>query len=83
MATRYGVLSVILLGISLMAGEPDEPDVRKVVADFTDTWDRHDAKAMAALHTEDVNFINIFGEWWKTRSERVLNRCGGKVSDSG
>lgn len=87
MATRYGVLSVILLGISLMAGEPDEPDVRKVVADFTDTWDRHDAKAMAALHTEDVNFINIFGEWWKTRSEveRNLTRIhseGGGMAHS-
>jgi uncharacterized protein (TIGR02246 family) len=51
------------------AHQPDESGVRKVIADFGDAWDRHDAKAMAALHTEDVNFINIFGEWWKSRAE--------------
>ncbi len=59
-----------------MAGDVhqrDETDVRKVIADFGDAWDHHDAKAMAALHTEDVNFINVFGDWWKTREEVEKN----------
>ena len=55
------------------ANQSDEAQVRKVIADFGDAWDRHDAKAMAALHTEDVNFINIFGESWKTRSQVEAN----------
>ena len=63
------------------ANQSDEAQVRKVIADFGDAWDRHDAKAMAALHAEDVNFINIFGEWWKTRSQVETNlariHCGG------
>ena len=65
------------------ANQSDEAQVRKVIADFGDAWDRHDAKAMAALHTEDVNFINIFGEWWKTRLqveanlERIHSEGGG------
>jgi uncharacterized protein (TIGR02246 family) len=66
----------LFTGISLMAGDihqADEAHVRKVIANFADAWDHHDAKAMAALHTEDVNFINIFGEWWKTRAEVETN----------
>jgi uncharacterized protein (TIGR02246 family) len=55
------------------ANQSDEAQVRKVIAGFGDAWDRHDANAMAALHTEDVNFINIFGEWWKTRSQVEAN----------
>jgi hypothetical protein len=56
----------LLLGLSLMAGQVHQP----AEADFADAWGRHDAKAMAALHTEDVNFINIFGQWWKIRGSR-------------
>ncbi|MDQ2842980.1 MAG: SgcJ/EcaC family oxidoreductase [Acidobacteriota bacterium] len=47
----------------------DEQAVRKVVSDFADAWNGHDAKVMGALHTEDVNFVNIFGQWWKGRKE--------------
>ncbi len=69
-------ISFLLIGSSLFAADshqPDESGVRKVIADFAEAWDRHDGKAMAALHTEDVNFINIFGEWWKTRAEVEKN----------
>src|SRR5271157_1199080 len=69
-------ISCLLIGSSLLAGDvnqADETDVRKVIADFAEAWDHHDGKAMAALHTEDVNFINIFGQWWKTRAEVETN----------
>jgi uncharacterized protein (TIGR02246 family) len=49
--------------------QTEELAVKKVVSDFADAWNHHDAKAMADLHTEDVNFINIFGQWWNGRSE--------------
>jgi uncharacterized protein (TIGR02246 family) len=57
-----------LVAQTAMSGN-EEVAVRKVISDFADTWNRHDAKAMAELHTEDVNFVNIFGQWWKGRSE--------------
>jgi len=69
-------VSCLLIGSSLLAADinhADESDVRQVIADFADAWNHHDGKAMAALHTEDVNFINIFGEWWKTRAEVEKN----------
>jgi uncharacterized protein (TIGR02246 family) len=47
----------------------EETAVKKVILDFADAWNHHDAKAMADLHTEDVNFINIFGQWWSGRNE--------------
>jgi uncharacterized protein (TIGR02246 family) len=40
-----------------------------VISDFAEAWNLHDAKAMANLHTEDVNFVNIFGQWWRGRSD--------------
>src|SRR5215469_13244283 len=49
--------------------QTEEPAVKKVILDFADAWNHHDAKAMADLHTEDVNFINIFGQWWNGRKE--------------
>ncbi len=49
--------------------QTEEPTVKKVILDFADAWNHHDAKAMADLHTEDVNFVNIFGQWWNGRNE--------------
>ena len=68
-----GTLCLLSLGSGLAAQTPmsgnEEVAVRKVISDFADAWNRHDAKAMADLHTDDVNFVNIFGQWWKGRSE--------------
>lgn len=47
----------------------DEAAVRKAIADFADAWSRHDVAGMGALHTEDVNFVNIWGSWRKDRSD--------------
>jgi uncharacterized protein (TIGR02246 family) len=57
------------LGAQVTMPQTEEPAVKKVITDFADAWNNHDAKAMADLHTEDVNFINIFGQWWKGRNE--------------
>jgi uncharacterized protein (TIGR02246 family) len=34
-----------------------------------ETWSRHDAKAYAALFTEDCDVVNVLGWWWKGRAE--------------
>jgi uncharacterized protein (TIGR02246 family) len=49
--------------------QTEELAVKRVILDFADAWNHHDAKAMADLHTDDVNFINIFGKWWNGRNE--------------
>jgi uncharacterized protein (TIGR02246 family) len=57
------------LGAQVTMSQTEESAVKKVILDFADAWNHHDAKAMADLHTEDVNFINIFGQWWNGRNE--------------
>jgi uncharacterized protein (TIGR02246 family) len=34
-----------------------------------DAWNRHDAKAYAALFTQDGDVVNVVGWWWKGRAE--------------
>ncbi len=39
------------------------------VAAFADSWNRHDMQALAALFTEDADFVNVIGMHWHGRSE--------------
>ena len=43
--------------------------VKQVITAFADAWNRHDVPAMMALHTADVNFTNISGQWWRGQAE--------------
>lgn len=43
----------------------DEQSVRGVVAAYEEAWNGHAMDAMAALFTEDADWINIVGWWWR------------------
>jgi uncharacterized protein (TIGR02246 family) len=43
----------------------DESAVRALVNEFSNTWNRHDMKAMHELDTEDVEWINVVGHYWQ------------------
>jgi uncharacterized protein (TIGR02246 family) len=47
----------------------DEQAVRKVLGSFDEAFNRHDADAVAALYTDDAEFINISGMWWRRKAE--------------
>jgi uncharacterized protein (TIGR02246 family) len=47
----------------------DEQAVRKVLASFDEAFNRHDADAVAALFTDDAEFINVSGMWWRGKAE--------------
>jgi uncharacterized protein (TIGR02246 family) len=47
----------------------DEQAVRKVLASFDEAFNSHNADAAAALFTEDAEFINVAGMWWRGRAE--------------
>jgi len=58
---------------SEMIGTPalsatDESAVRTIVAEFANTWNRHDMNAMHALDTEDVEWINVTGNHWRGKA---------------
>src|SRR5664279_6646403 len=46
----------------------DESAVRSLVNEFANTWNRHDMKAMHELDTEDVEWINVVGHYWRGKA---------------
>jgi uncharacterized protein (TIGR02246 family) len=62
---RLGVLCVALLLPVVLVGDTsrksDEAAIRAVMNSFMDAWNRHDAKAWAALFSEDADFTNVRG----------------------
>ncbi len=75
MNRRMRVYSIILLMASLagpgpIAGQsPDEAEIRKVETGLQHAWNHHDMRAWANLFTEDADFVNVAGWWWKGRAE--------------
>src|SRR5687767_1054574 len=51
------------------AGAKDEQEIRKVLADFVDAWNRHDAKAFSMVFAEDADFTNVRGTSATSRAE--------------
>src|SRR6185295_18983001 len=50
----------------------DESEIRQLQARQQDAWNRHDAKAYAALFTDDGDVVNVVGRWWK--GQRAIER---------
>lgn len=40
----------------------DEEGIRKVLADFIEAWNKHDAKAFSIVFAEDADFTNVGGK---------------------
>lgn len=58
-ALYFVLLPLLLVG---QAGpETDEHAIREVMDRFMDAWNRHDAKAFAAVFSEDADFTNWRG----------------------
>jgi len=56
---------VSLLIATALAQAPsgnDEQPIRKLVANFVDAWNQHDAHAFAETFTEDADFTNVRGD---------------------
>ena len=73
MKTPIALLSLALLlpaSIALADTEQDKAAVREVAGtQQADAWNKHDAKAYAALFEEDGDCVNVVGWWWKGRAE--------------
>jgi uncharacterized protein (TIGR02246 family) len=59
----------VLGGTASSATSDDENAIRQVQTVQADAWNRHDAKAYAALFTEDGDCVNVVGWWWKGRAQ--------------
>jgi uncharacterized protein (TIGR02246 family) len=52
-----------------MAQSDDEEAILRIEQMWDDAWNRHDASALAALLSEDVDFVNVTGARFKGRLE--------------
>jgi uncharacterized protein (TIGR02246 family) len=73
LATTVALISAVA---TARAAEPPQPDqsqqstaVQAVAAALVDDWNRHDMKRFAGLFTEDAQFVNVIGLWWRSRAE--------------
>jgi uncharacterized protein (TIGR02246 family) len=49
-------------------GSPNEEQaIRAVLARFYEGWNTHDADKMVSVYAEDIDHIDVFGEWQKGR----------------
>jgi uncharacterized protein (TIGR02246 family) len=64
MLTKLSLIVSLLIATAL-AQTPaanDEQAIRKLVSDFVDAWNQHDAHAFAERFTEDADFTNVRGD---------------------
>lgn len=63
------LMIVALFSSSIVQARDDEQGIKDLVNRFTDAWNRHDAKAMAATWTEGGDVINPAGRYARGRSD--------------
>lgn len=49
----------------------EQAAIRTVLARYVETWNAHDMTAWANLFTDDVDYVNRGGGWWKSNKENV------------
>jgi uncharacterized protein (TIGR02246 family) len=49
----------------------DEKAIRNVLAAYVETWNRHDMKSWGKLFTDDAQYVNRAGGWWRSNKENV------------
>ncbi len=54
---------------NLGSSAQDEKGIRKVLTDFTEAWNKHDAKAFSMAFAEDADFTNVRGTSAHGRAE--------------
>ena len=52
---------------ALALSSDDQKAICEIERQWQDAWNRHDMKAAAALFTEDADFVNVNGRFWKGR----------------
>ena len=69
---------VFILTTPLFGGEQrqearkmDEEAIGKILAIYVDSWNRHDMDAWGKLFTDDVDYVNRGGGWWKSNKENI------------
>jgi len=65
----FGAISLAPRQVGTVQG--DEREVRNVLADYAESWNKHDMQAFARVFTDEVDYVNIAGRHWKGVQENV------------
>ena len=71
-SSRLWLAVLVLIGSvanAQSAPADDERAIRQVLARFYDGWNAHDVERMTSVYSDDVDHINVFGEWHKGKTE--------------
>lgn len=49
----------------------DEAAIRRVIAAYVDAWNANDMDAWGRLFTDDADYVNRNGGWWKSNADNV------------
>jgi uncharacterized protein (TIGR02246 family) len=67
------LVAFVLVSVETIPGQGQSTDeeraIRAVLARFYDGWNAHDPDRMASTYAEDVDHINVFGEWHKGKAD--------------
>ena len=66
------IMTLLMAGVAY-AGQltnqgEEERAIRTVLARFYAGWNAHDPDAMVSIYSEDIDHINVFGEWHKGKA---------------
>jgi uncharacterized protein (TIGR02246 family) len=50
---------------NIVAASIDEQRIREVVDTYEQAWNRHDVDALISLFSEDIEWVNVAGMWWR------------------
>ena len=77
------LLLAVVVGGGTQGGE--EQGVRKALATFYEGWNSHDPDKMVSVYADDIDHINVFGEWHRGRAamrSELAEVHGGPLRDS-
>jgi uncharacterized protein (TIGR02246 family) len=70
------LISFLLLTGQISFAQKDLEVIEKNVNQLVSDWNTHDFKNMDTYTTEDVEWVNIVGMWWKGRTEVKMAHQG-------
>ena len=83
---RWACVICLAAAASGAAASPqDEQGIKAVLARFYDGWNTHDADKMVSAYADDIDHINVFGEWHQGKAaikEDIVQVHAGPAKNS-
>jgi uncharacterized protein (TIGR02246 family) len=80
-----GAVAVLCASAGVAADAREEQAIKAVLARFYEGWNTHDADKMVSAYADDIDHINVFGEWHQGKAaikEDIVNLHAGPGKNS-